>query len=304
MSSAPGSREELWCSRHLTDGHLVIRRGAEAPQSTRQQEFSESMRPVRDWVLGLDWLAWCGREWLRLSSGQQWGIGVLLFFLTGGIALAVPLAGVVLHRYREDHPHGTQPVVPAPVPPEAALAAWDTTEARVAGAASRAWLETLREPSWHSPFLAQSRAAFDGQAEVDQIIDLALRIRTARVSLGARPIGPAAEYWDRQHEALERTARQLGRRADVLIRYRDQAALLSHELQQLHDLERLERSAVEIDGLTIETAYAPDRGDGELSNVAEDMAGVREAMTDLVDLMTRTRAPLAEPPPPQLPPGH
>jgi hypothetical protein len=30
--------------------------------------------------------------------------------------------------------------------------------------------------------------------------------------------------------------------------------------------------------------------------VAEDIIAVRRAMTDLVDLMTRTRAPLAQPP--------
>lgn len=247
----------------------------------------------------LDWLAWIGREWLRQPESVQWLLGIAVFVFTAGVGLVVPLAAVLLYRYRLDHPPGprSQPAqVPPPVSPEAALAAWDTIEARVAGAASRAWLETIREPSWHSPFLAQSRAAFDGQSEVNQIIDLALRIRGARVSLGARPTGPAAEYWDRQHEALERTARQLGRRADVLIRYRDQAALLSHEVRQLIELERLERTAAEIDGLTIETAYAAERGDGGLNNVADEMAAVREAMTELLDLMTRTRAPLAEPP--------
>jgi hypothetical protein len=187
-------------------------------------------------------------------------------------------------------------------PPETALtpaqllAAWDSTEARVAGAASRAWLETVREPAWSSPFLASSRAAFDGRAEVDQITDLALRIRDARIALGARPSGPAAEYWERQQEALESTARQLGHRADALIRYRDQTALLSAELQHLTELERLERSATEIDGLTIETAYASGRGDGGLGTVADEIAGVRTAMTELLDLMTRTRAPLAGPP--------
>lgn len=296
MTAGTEDSEELWPDRHLTDGRLVILRGAETPQWSDQYATPEWADRLRDWVISLDWLAWCGREWLRLSTGQQWGIGVLLFFLTGGIALVVPLAGVLLHRYRAEHPPRQRPVSAAPLSPEAALAAWDTTEARVAGAASRAWVETTREPSWHSPFLAQSRAAFDGQAEVDQIIDLALRIQAARASLGARPTGPAAEYWDRQHEVLERTARQLGRRADVLIRYRDQAALLSHEVQQLDDLERLERSAAEIDGLTIETAHLADRGDGGLSDVADEMAAVREAMTELLDLMTRTRAPLAEPP--------
>lgn len=186
---------------------------------------------------------------------------------------------------------------PAPEPPspapEAAFAAWDTTEARVAAAAGRAWAETVREPSWSSPLLAASR--FDGRAEVDRIVDLALRIRSARVSLGLRPAGAAAEYWDRQSAALEAAALRLGDRADALIRYRDQAALLSAELRQLADLERLERSAAEIDGLTVETAYGPGPADGDLRAVAEEVAAVRSAVAELVELMTRTRAPLAEP---------
>lgn len=183
--------------------------------------------------------------------------------------------------------------LPEPLSPsaEAAFAAWDTTEARVAAAAGRAWAETVREPSWSSPFLAAGR--FDGQAEVDRIVDLALRIRQARVSLGLRPGGSAAEYWDRQSAALEAAARRLGSRADALIRHRDQAALLSAELRQLTDLERLERSAAEIDGITAETAGS---GDGDLRGVAGELAAVRAAVRELVELMTRTRAPLAEPP--------
>ena len=96
--------------------------------------------------------------------------------------------------------------------------------------------------------------------------------------------------------APSNAARQLGHRADALIRHRDQAAALSVELQHLADLERMERSAVEVDGLTVETAYPSGRGDGGLGDVAAEIAAVRRAMTDLVDLMTRTRAPLAEPP--------
>jgi hypothetical protein len=198
-------------------------------------------------------------------------------------------------RARLGRPSPT-PEPPSPAP-EAAFAAWDTTEARVAAAASRAWAETLREPAWHSPFLAVNRAAFDGQTEVDRIVDLAMRIRDARASLGLRPAGPAADYWDRQSAALEAAALRLGDRADALIRHRDQAALLSAELRQLADLERLERSAAEIDGITVETAYAPAPTDGGPA-VAEEMAAVRTAVTELVDLMTRTRAPLAEPPDP------
>jgi hypothetical protein len=182
--------------------------------------------------------------------------------------------------------------------PETLLAMSDATEARVAAAASRAWLETIREPSWQSRYLAETRAAFDGHAQVNEIIDLALRLHETRLRLGSRPEGTAAEYWDRQQEALQRAAHRLGDRADALIHYRDQAAQLSTELQHLADLERLEHTAAEVDGLTVQTAYGPGRGGGGISSVADQIAGVRLAMTELVDLMTRTRAPLAEPPQP------
>jgi hypothetical protein len=190
-----------------------------------------------------------------------------------------------------------QPALPPPPPPEVSLAASDTTEARVAAAASRAWLETVGEPAWQSPHLAHSRAAFDGQAEVDQIIDLAVRIYQTRIRLGVRPGGPAGEYWDRQNDALERASLQLGERADALIRFRDQTEQLSAELRHLADLEHLERTALEIQDLTLETAPRPALADGGLSNVADQIAGVRAAMTELLDLMTRTLAPLQAPPP-------
>jgi hypothetical protein len=279
----------LWPDRYLTGGRLVIGPGprAEVPPETAWDRLAEE-------VARLDWLAWCGREWRRLDSGQKALACLLAFVFTGGLALLVPLAGVAVVRYREEQ---VRTELRRPVsPPEVSLAAWDTIEARVAGAASRAWAETLREPAWHSPFLAGTRAAFDGDAEVRQVVGLADRIRQARSRLGARPTGPAAEFWDRQQTALDDAARRLGQRADALIRHRDQAAALSVELQNLADLERLERSAAEVDVLTVETAYGSGRGDGGLGSVADDIAAVRQAMTDLVDLMTRTRAPLAQPP--------
>lgn len=281
----------LWPDRYLLDGRLVVLSGSPAPERSRARDVLH--RAVRHWR---GWELWqqvavvvvvgslLAAPFGAVSDDLQGGIGVALWAL-GGTAIwwtrrPAPEAGAV----------DTAPT------PEQLLAAWDMTEARVAGAASRAWLETEREPAWSSPFLASSRAAFDGRAEVDQITDLALRIRNARVALGARPAGPAAEYWDRQHEALESAARQLGHRADALIRYRDQTALLSAELEHLAELERLEHSATEIDGLTVETASTYGPGHGGLGRVADEIAGVRTAMTELVDLMTRTRAPLAEPP--------
>jgi hypothetical protein len=290
--------DPLWPDRYLTDGRLSISR---APGARPPAASSPAWDRFVDQVTRMDWLAWCGREWRSLDGGQQAVLVVLLILFTGGLGLLVPLAGVLVLRYREDRARTALPrppaaASPAAASPEAVLAAWDTVEARVAGAASRAWAETLREPSWHSPFLAGTRAAFDGDAEVRQVVDLANRIRQARARLGPRPTGPAAEFWDRQQTALDDAARRLGSRADALIRHRDQAAALSVELQHLTDLERMERSAAEVDVLTVETAYGSGRGDGGLGSVAEDIAAVRRAMTDLVDLMTRTRAPLAQPP--------
>ena len=290
----PEDARPLWPDRYLTDGRLVITPNPH-PHPGPAPETSWEAAWDRFVDASADWLAWCGREWRRLDGGQKTVFLVLAFFFTGGLAWLVPLAGVAVLRYREDQRATPLPAPPAPAP-EVTLAAWDTIEARVAGAASRAWAETLREPAWHSPFLAGTRAAFDGDAEVRQIVDLANRIRQARGRLGPRPTGPAAEFWDRQQTALDDAARRLGGRADALIRHRDQAAALSVELQHLTDLERLERSAAEVDVLTVETAYGSGRGDGGLGTVAEDIAAVRQAMTDLVELMTRTRAPLAQPP--------
>ncbi|CCH88907.1 conserved protein of unknown function; putative coiled-coil domain [Modestobacter italicus] len=281
----------LWPERYLTGGRLVIGPGPR-PVPPRETALDRATAVVAR----LDWLARCGRAWRRADRTERTLACVLAVGLTGGLALLVPLAGVAVVRYREEQ---VRTELRRPVtPPEVTLAAWDTIEARVAGAASRAWAETLREPSWHSPFLAATRAAFDGEAEVGQVVALADRIRQARAGLGPRPAGPAAEFWDRQQAALDDAARRLGRRADALIRHRDQAAALSTELQHLADLERLERSAAEVDVLTVETAAGPGRRDAGLGDVAEDIASVRHAMTDLVDLMTRTRAPLALPPEP------
>lgn len=290
MSPESQNDAPLWPDRYLLDGRLTILSGSPGPERSRPRDLLR--RAVRHWR---GWEPWQQVASVFVAGPVLAGpFGSVSDDLQGGIGVALwALGGTAIWWARRSTPD------PGPVhdarTPEQLLAAWDSTEARVAGAASRAWLETVREPAWASPFLASSRAAFDGRAEVDRITDLALRLRNARVALGARPTGPAAEYWDRQHDALENAARQLGDRADALIRYRDQTARLSAELQHLTELERLERSATEIDGLTFETAYSSGpRGDG-LGSVAEELAGVRTAMTELVDLMTRTRAPLAEP---------
>lgn len=284
-------RGPLWPTRYLTDGQLVIRRHV---QAQRPKAGTSVLRRMRTW-------------WRRRPLWQQ----VLLVFF-GGPVVASPFGGVsedlqggigaslwLLGAIAIVASRRRRPALPARPPqpsPEETLARADTTEARVAGAACRAWQETITEPAWGSPFLARSRASFDGWAEVDQIMELALRIFQTRLRLGPRPRGPAGEYWQRQHEALEHAARQLGERADALIRYRDQAGQLSMELRHLADLEHLESTALEIQDLTRQTA-ATGQDERDMSTVADDIAGVRAAMSELVDLMTRTLTPLQSPPP-------
>ncbi len=273
----------LWPDRCRIGGRLVVLRqpGPAATPST--------------------WLQRRGREWRLLDRPQQW---VLSAVATTG--LASPLSGLsteahalgmlaaaagwagLLWRSREPRP--------APLPavlPEAALAASGSPEAQVAAAATRAWDETLREPSWRSAHLASSRAVFDGQAEVDGIVEVALRVHAARVGLGRRPDGPAGEHWDQQQAALDRAAGQLGVRADALIRHRDQAAALTVELEDLRDLERMERTAVVVDGLTIEMAVGAGSPDDGTRSGTAGIEAVRCAVAELVELMAHTRAPLA-----------
>lgn len=289
----------LWTDRYLTDGQIVVHRRP-VPGRRQGHRTSAVQRLVGWWHRRELWqqvlLVFFGGPmasgpFRAVSEDLQGGIGASLWLL-GAVAIVAGRSG------RRPPP----PARPARRSPEEMLASADTTEARVAGAAGRAWQETVAEPAWSSPFLAHSRAGFDGWAEVDQIVDLALRIFRTRLRLGARPPGPAGEYWQRQHEALEQAAAQLGERADALIRYRDQAAQLSAELAHLADLERLESTALEIQDLTRQTAAATAPGPG-MSTVGDEISGVRAAMTELVDLMTRTLTPLASPPPqpPDLP---
>jgi hypothetical protein len=288
VSDEPGP---LWPDRCLTDGRLVI-----APAFLPARPVTRRRGRFIGWLKGPNWLARCGAWWLRLDTRRRWLWGVVIVAFTVYLGPLFLWLCVSVEKRRQREAAAAPDLADSPPPPEVTLAAWDTLEARVAGAASRAWAETLREPSWHSPHLSDARSAFDGASEVAQIVDLAVRVQQARYRLGPRPTSQVAEYWDRQQVALDDAARRLGGRADALIRHRDQAAALSAELQHLDDLERLERSAAEVNVLTVETAYGSGRGDGGLVHVATDIAAVRSAMTDLLDLMTRTRAPLAQPP--------
>ncbi|MGY2001726.1 hypothetical protein [Blastococcus sp. SYSU DS1024] len=278
----------LWSGRYLVDGDILI---ARAPARDHSSAASE-------------WLMSAGRAWRRVPRWAQWILAIALFF--GLQTVAVP-AGVVFAVLMVAFIAGTDPAAsadrrakaaatrrrPRAGSPEAVLAASRSIEARVAAAACRAWDETVLEPSWSSPALAGTREAFDGQGEVDTVVDLAIRIHNAREALGAKPEGPAADYWQQQLDALDRAALRLGERADALIRHRDQAAALSAELAQLAELERLERSALVIDDLTIATAAMPG-SHGQLP-VSEQISAARQTVGELVELMTRTRAPLAQP---------
>ncbi|MPQ96444.1 hypothetical protein GB931_00595 [Modestobacter sp. I12A-02628] len=276
----------LWPDRCLTDGRLVVLRQPEpaGPEPT--------------------WLQRRGRTWRRLQRNEQWAVAMVSATVaTSPLStvsddaqalgvLGVLAAGVVL-LWRSREPG--RPAVRAQSA-EARLAASGTPEARVAAAATRAWGETIREHSWRSPVLAATRGSFDGRAEVDQVVELALRVHAARLALGRRPTGPAGQVHDEQVAALDRAAGRLGARADALIRYRDQAAALSVELRHLRDLERMERTALVVDGLTIETASGAGRPDPGVVRVTAEIEGVRSAMAELVADMSRTREPLLHDP--------
>ena len=216
----------LWSDRYLLDGRLVVLSAPPGPKRAPASGVRE--RVVRGWR---GWRLWQQVLLVFFAAPLLAGpFGSISEDLQGGIGVAGwVLGGIAIWRSRRSSQasRATREAKKDTTTPEQLLASWDTTEARVAGAAGRAWLETLREPAWSSPLLSSSRAAFDGWAEVHHITDLAVRIRGARTALGARPSGPAAEYWDRQYEALENTARQLGQRTDALISYRDQTAQLS-----------------------------------------------------------------------------
>lgn len=276
----------LWTTRYLTGGQIQITRG---PTGAGRQgaalvliAVGKALRAMpRAWQWGM---ALVSAALVQSALGEPAG---LVFLVLLGLMLVPSLMFDAEQWYdRTDSP-------------EAELAAADSLEARVAGAACRAWEETLMEPSWSSPHLATTRESFDGQREVNTIIDVGLRIHAARKGIGAQPPpGPARDYWQQQSESLDRSAMRLGERADALIRHRDQAAALSAELVQLAELERLERSALMVDDVTLETsARAVEPG---VLPVSDQVAAARQAVNELVEIMVRTRAPLADQPPPSL----
>jgi hypothetical protein len=283
-SKAQSGQSGLWRNRYLVGGQIRITGGSAAARHAG----------------GSGWFESAGRAWRRLPRKVQWIVAIALFVWLQNVAAPAGVVFAVVFVIFLAVTDPTQLAKRRQVPtPEQALAATGWIEAQVAGAACRAWEETVQEPSWYSPALAATRATFDGRREVDTIVDLALRIHAARHQLGAQPVGPAGEYWRQQQEALDRAALRLGDRADALIHHRDQAAALSAQLAQLAELERLERSALVVDDLTRETSASPvGRG---LGSVSDQISAAHQAVSELIDLMTRTRAPLAEPAPPVVP---
>ncbi|GAA4737037.1 hypothetical protein GCM10023328_16980 [Modestobacter marinus] len=243
----------------------------------------------RNWSVPAGALQNAGDAWRRLPPWSRWLLAVGVF--VGLQALAAPtgvlFAVLLLTLLGLTGEAAIERRRLSLTGPETELAEADWIEARVAGAACRAWEETLREPSWSSSALDATRAAFDGDREVDAVIDLALRIHDARSQLGAMPTGPARVIWQQQWTALDAAAERLGERADALIRHREQAAQLSRELAEL------ERSALVVDDLTIATSVGSERAG--LSPVADDIASTRAAVRELIEMMTHTRAPLATP---------
>lgn len=290
MGAQDGPHAMLWRSRYGSQSPTYLTRRTPPPPQPRPPTVSPT-----------GWTASSGRAWRRLPTAVQW-IATLAIFV--GMQTVTPPAGVVFVVVLVIFLAITSPDVkprpaatgkaPQPSHKEGTLASTTSIEAQVAGAASRAWDETRAEPAWSSPLLTATRESFDGDREVDAIIDLALRINDARLALGARPAGPAAPIWQQQVDALDQAALRLGERADALIRHRDQAAALSAELAQLDVLERLERSSVLVDDLTMETSAVASGSHGQLP-VSDQIAATRAAVTDLIELMTRTLAPLTTP---------
>ena len=296
MSAPDGPHEKLWRARYGVGSPAFLTRRTGPPLPPPPPK-SSTPSPT-------GWLSSAGRAWRRLSRKAQWFLMLVIFF---AMQSATPPAGVVFvvvwfafivatHPDEEPEPEpATAEVVPRVSHKETVLASTMSLEAQVAGAASQAWEETKAEPSWSSPLLAMIRESFDGHREVDTIVDVAARINHARSTLGAQPAGPAARIWQQQADALDQAALRLGDRADALIRHRDQAAALSGELAQLDALERLERSSVLVEDLAIETSIAATSAHGQLP-VSDQIAATRAAVTDLIELMTRTLAPLDTPP--------
>ncbi len=167
------------------------------------------------------------------------------------------------------------------------LAASGRPEAQVAAAASRAWNEILAEPAWATPWTAGHRVAFDGAAEVAQIVDAALDIMAGREAVGPRADGVAESSWHRQNAELDAAAMRLGARADSLIRLRDRVDALSRAVHHLAEVQRMERSALAVDDVVVETSFGYADHEQRMVALADEIGGLRLGIEDLLVQLNR-----------------
>jgi len=232
---------------------------------------------------------------------MQWGLAMGLSFalaifvsplqyISGAAytaAVLIPIAlfglGLWLTRVRPPPP-------PAPDPEGellVRLAASGQPEAQVAAAASRAWNEILAEPAWATQWTAGHRVAFDGAAEVTQIVDAALEIMAGREAVGPQADGTAESSWHSQHAELDAAATRLGARADSMIRLRDRVDALSRAAHHLAEVQRMERSALAVDDVVVETSFGYADHEQRMVGLADEIAGVRMGIEDLLVELNR-----------------
>jgi len=233
---------------------------------------------------------------------MQWGLAIVLSFAlaifvsplqyisgeayTAAILIPIGLFGLGLWLTRVRPP-------PPPAPDHEGellerLAASGQPEAQVAAAASRAWNEILAEPAWATPWTAVHRAGFDGAAEVAQIVGAALQIMAGREAVGPRADGTAESSWQSQHAELDAAAARLGARADWLIRLRDRVDALSRAVHHLAEVQRMERSALAVDDVVVETSFGYVDHEQRMAALADEIGGLRLGIEDLLVQLNRS----------------
>jgi len=236
-----------------------------------------------------------GDWWTERTRRTQWivavlGVAVLAapFLSISGLSYAIAVGcllgltglGMWLSRDRPaaQRPDGRSELLER-------LIASGRPEAEVAAAASRAWNEVRTISIWGSDLMTAHRASIDGDAEVAQITGSALQIMAGRDAIGRRPVGVAREHWNRQHAELDAAAQRLGQRADALIIFQDRVGELSRAAHHLDELRRMERSALAVDDAVASTAYGYEESHRRMAQLADEIAGVRMGVEDLLELL-------------------
>lgn len=285
--SWPREISALWPNRCRTLGRLVINRSSAPP---------EQPQPRKPY-----WLDRLFQSWRRKDRWTQWtvvvvGLPALALYAVPfqfisraaySAAVLIPIGlfglGLWLTRVRPPPP-------PAPDPEGELLerlAASGQPEGQVAAAASRAWNEILAEPAWATQWTAGHRVAFDGAAEVTQIVDAAPEIMAGREAAGPQADGTAESSWHFQHAELDAAAARLGARADSLIRLRDRVDALSRAVHHLAEVQRMERSALAVDDVVVKTSFGYADHEQRMVGLADEIAGVRMGIEDLLVELNR-----------------